>query len=239
MNRSKDMKMIMMISTTLLALAFSQPALAANDHNHMHAAMHGDKGSPGSMDGMHSDMPVHQADGLAGMMKDAFLVKKEIDGYTVSFHIMKAKVGMAHGASHHATGMSNEAAVPSHHSIGLMNGTAESRPQGEGQDTPSHHSTGLMNGTAESRPQGEGQDAPSHNVMIKIEKDGKAITDLVANSKATHPNGQSESKMMMQMGDWYMAAYDLGHPGQHQVMVLFKTADGVKHFGGIDYPESK
>jgi len=50
-----------------------------------------------------------------------------------------------------------------------------------------------------------------------------------------HPNGKAESKMMMKMGDWYMAGYDLGHAGRHQVMVLFKTADGKKHFGGTFY----
>jgi len=38
------------------------------------------------------------------------------------------------------------------------------------------------------------------------------------------------------MGDWYMAGYDLGHAGAHKVMVLFKTEDGQKHFGGITYP---
>ena len=41
--------------------------------------------------------------------------------------------------------------------------------------------------------------------------------------------------MMMKMGDWYMAGYNLGHAGNHQVMVLFKTSDGKKHFGGVLY----
>lgn len=49
-------------------------------------------------------------------------------------------------------------------------------------------------------------------------------------------NGQSEVKQAMKMGGWYMAGYDLGHAGEHQVMVLFKTADGAKHKGGIYYP---
>ncbi|GAV20259.1 hypothetical protein MMIC_P1223 [Mariprofundus micogutta] len=154
----------------------------------------------------------------------AFLVTKEIDGYTVSFHVMKAKEGMQHGGSHH--------------SAGVPNGTAVSRPQGEGQDAPSHHSARQLNGMASSHPQGKGQDAPSHNLMAKVEKDGKALTDLVVNSKVTHPNNKSESKMLMKMGDWYMAGYDLGHEGQHQLMILFKTADGTKHFGGVYFPEN-
>ncbi len=79
----------------------------------------------------------------------------------------------------------------------------------------------------------------SHDFMIKVEKDGVAVTGLTANSKVVHPNGKSESKMMMKMNDWYMAGYDLGHEGQHQLMALFKTVDGAKHFGGVFYPEDK
>ncbi len=75
----------------------------------------------------------------------------------------------------------------------------------------------------------------SHDFMIKIEKDGKVLRDVVANSKVIHPTNQSESKMMMAMGDWLMAGYDLGHEGRHQLMVLFKTTDGAKHQGGVFY----
>ncbi len=110
----------------------------------------------------------------AGNMKGGFLSTKNIDGYSVSFHIMKASEGVAHGASHH--------------------------------------------------------------VMVKVVQNGKVVTDLMVNSRVVHPNGKSESKMMMRMGDWYMAAYDLSHPGSHQLMVLFKSSDGKKHFGGVSYP---
>jgi hypothetical protein len=77
----------------------------------------------------------------------------------------------------------------------------------------------------------------SHNVMIKVEKDGKALTDIAVNSKVIYPDGRAETKMMMSMGAWYMAGYDLGQAGKHQLMVLFKTADGAKHKGGIYYPD--
>jgi len=75
--------------------------------------------------------------------------------------------------------------------------------------------------------------------MIKIERDGKALTGLAVNSKVKHPNGTSESKMLTKMGDWYMAGYDLGHEGAHQLMILFKTPDGEKHFGGVFFPENE
>ncbi len=102
-----------------------------------------------------------------------FLEKKEIDGYQVSFHVMKAKPGKEMGGS--------------------------------------------------------------HDFMIKVEKDGKALTNIVMNTKVIHPNGQSETKKTMKMGDWLMAGYDLGHSGKHQLMILFKTADGAKHKAGVYY----
>jgi len=41
---------------------------------------------------------------------------------------------------------------------------------------------------------------------------------------------------MKQAGDWFVAGYDLGAPGQQQLMVLFKTEDDRKHFVGVWYP---
>ncbi len=146
------------------------------------AFAHGDEGH--GMKGMaHNPCDMHGMKGMShnpcdmgtmkGMPKGSFMKKVMIDGYEVSFHVMKAPEGMAHGGTHH--------------------------------------------------------------IMIKVEKN-QMITPLQAvNSKITHPNGQSESKMMMKMGDWYMAGYDLGHAGDHKIMVLFKTEDGKKHFGGTVY----
>jgi len=144
----------------VMLMGGAQLAMAHGDeHHHLDGDMH----NPCSM-GMSSAM---------GNMKGGFLTAKEVDGYSVSFHIMKAPKGKAHGGS--------------------------------------------------------------YRLMIKVEQNGKVLTDLVANSKVVHPNGKSESKMLMRMGDWYMASYDLDHPGKHQVMVLFKTEGGEKHFVGVEY----
>jgi len=173
------MKKTTLLISGLLVLGMSQAALANDDVRKMHGHhMHGEMQNPcamGEHEHMHGDMAGHHHDARMGEMNGAFMVTKEVDGYSVSFHVMKAKKGMEKGGSHH--------------------------------------------------------------LMVKVEKDGRALTDLVANSKASHPNGASESKMLMKMGDWYMAAYDLDHPGQHELMVLFKTPDGEKHFVGIFYPE--
>jgi len=163
------------LSLMVAGIMGAGPAFASGDHKGMDM-QHGTTGD--SM--KHAMSKDHMHGEMAGEMKNAsdgmLLVRKDIDGYQVSFHIMKAPAGMQkHGGNHH--------------------------------------------------------------FMFKAEKDAKALTDLMVNSKVTHPDGKSESKMMMKMGDWYMAGYNLSHQGQHQLMVLFKTADGQKHFGGILYPQ--
>ena len=125
-------------------------------------------------DGHHMDAGMSDMDHMPAKMDDMFQVKKNIDGYEVSFHVMKAKPGKE------------------------------------------------MGGT--------------HDFMIKVEKDGKSLTDIVMNTRVVHPDGHAETKPTMKMGDWLMAGYDLAHEGKHQLMVLFKTADGSKHQGGVYYP---
>jgi hypothetical protein len=145
------MKLNRLLGATILASAFSVSPLYAADG---HAAMNHDQMSHSSESKM-------------------FLEKRDIDGYTVSFHVMKAADGMQHGGS--------------------------------------------------------------HNLMIKVEQNEAVVTELKANSKVIYPDGKDESKALMKMGDWYMVGYDLKDRGKHQLMVLFKTADGKKHFGGVHY----
>lgn len=146
-------------------MAVSAPVIAGGDHAHSHD---NDKASTSSHhpDDMGMNDTSSKNDGM-------FLVKKEIDGYNVTFHIMKAKPGKEMGGS--------------------------------------------------------------HDFMIKVEKDGKAMI-VPMNTKVIYPNGESEVKKTMKMGDWLMAGYDLAPEGKHQMMILFKTADGKKHKGGVYYP---
>ncbi len=144
-----------LIAAALSRAMFSTTSFAGSDHQAGHANMN------------HSEMS--HADSSSKM----FLEKRDIDGYTVSFHVMEAAEGMNHGGS--------------------------------------------------------------HNLMIKVEKDNAAISELKANSKVVYPGGEDESKPLMKMGDWYMVGYDLKDTGKHQLMVLFKTSDGKKHFGGVHY----
>jgi len=181
------MKKNIIIVGSLLVLTLGQAALAHDDvrrqhGHHFHGPLHGDKnGMVGHQHQAGEEAMQHHEPMMA--MKGAFVSSKEVDGFTVNFHIMKAMDGMK-------------------------------------------AMEGMKHGG-------------SNSLMIKVVRGGKVQTDLVVNSKVTHPNGASESKMMMQMGDWYMAGYDLDHAGQHQVMVLFKTPDGNTHFTGIYYPQHK
>jgi hypothetical protein len=128
-----------------------------------------------SQEGMSQGGMSHDAMGSDMAQNKMFLEKKDIDGYTVSFHVMKADEGMGHGGS--------------------------------------------------------------HNVMIKVERQGAMVQNLKINSKVIYSDGTNESKPLMAMGGWQMAGYDLKKSGKHQLMVLFKTTDGKKHFGGLYYGE--
>ena len=78
----------------------------------------------------------------------------------------------------------------------------------------------------------------SHNFMINIEHDGKVLDDVAINSKIIAPDGKSESKYLKKMGDWHMNGYNLADKGKYQLIILFKTADGKKHKGGVYYERS-
>ena len=144
--------MITLVGAAALAVAGLAYAAGGDDHSH--------DSSMGGMDHGSGEM---------------FLVKKQIDGYEVSFHVMEAQPGMEHGGS--------------------------------------------------------------HNFMVKVEQGGTALGDVKINSKVVTPDGDSKSKPLMKMGDWYMNGYDMNQSGQYQLMILFKTADGEKHQGGVFYPE--
>ena len=75
----------------------------------------------------------------------------------------------------------------------------------------------------------------SHNLMVKAEKDGKAQVLRKIFAKVILADGTSKKQSLFKMGDWYMNGFDLGSPGKHQLIILFKTADGVKHNGGVYY----
>lgn len=173
------MKKQTMILASMMVLGLATTAQAGEGHDMGGHDMKQHAQHEGGHDMGSHDMGSHDKHGDMKMGKSSamFLEKKEVDGYTVSFHIMPAKDGMGHGGS--------------------------------------------------------------HNLMVKVEQGGKALSDVVINSKVFHPNNSSESKMLMKMGDWYMAGYDLGHAGKHGIMVLFKTADGKKHKTSVYYKEEK
>ena len=76
----------------------------------------------------------------------------------------------------------------------------------------------------------------THNLMVKFAQGGGEVMPTGANSKVIHPGDVEESHMLMKMGGWWMAGYDLSAQGAHQIMVLFMTDDGAKHFTGIWSP---
>ena len=166
----KNYALALAFTSLLVSMSFTQ---ASGEHEHGHGDGHADVREDKHDSNMGMNHDGHQAGGMSHKKDGMFLVKKEIDGYNVSFHVMKAKPGKEMGGS--------------------------------------------------------------HDFMIKVEKGGMTLSSIAMNTKVIHPNGTSESKGVMKMGDWFMAGYDLGHKGKHQMMVLFKTKDGKKHKGGVYY----
>ena len=72
-------------------------------------------------------------------------------------------------------------------------------------------------------------------VMEVVESGGKLVDQVKINSKVVEPDGKGILKPLVKMGGWHVNTYDLGEPGQYQLMVLFKTADGKKHGSGVYY----
>ncbi|MBN0987080.1 hypothetical protein [Amphritea pacifica] len=168
------------LSAVMLSTGFSTAASAAStDMQPMQPMQHGEMNQNQMNQNQMNHNNMSQETMNSSAMPQAmtgnqmFLEKKDIDGYTVSFHVMPAEEGMSHGGS--------------------------------------------------------------HNLMIKVDKDGATVKGVQVNSKVVYPDGTEESKPLMAMGDWQMAGYDLKASGKHQLMVLFKTADGKKHFGGLHY----
>jgi len=158
-------KNILAVSAIALAGILAIAPVYANEghgHDDDHGSEKNHHDSKMAGDDHHGD----KKDGMVAM-------KKEVDGYTVNFHIMRAKPGKEMGGS--------------------------------------------------------------HDVMVKIEKDGKIVNNVVMKTKVVHPNGKSESKKAMRMGNSLMAGYNLGHEGKHKFMTFFKTSDGEKHKAGIAF----
>ncbi len=87
-------------------------------------------------------------------------------------------------------------------------------------------------------PEGKGYSRINYHLMVSVEKNGKPLTDLKMYSAVKHPDGSSIAKApMMQMGNWYMALYNLSHEtGQHWLTVSFERA-GKTYDSGVYYPE--
>jgi len=76
-----------------------------------------------------------------------------------------------------------------------------------------------------------------YHLMVVVEKDDKPVLGLHMTSKVLHPDGSSEQKPMMHMGEWYMAMYNLSHEqGRHWITVQFNIS-GKQYSAGAYYPE--
>jgi len=132
---------------------------------------------------------------------------------------MAAEKGDAHQHEGHAAGHMSDADASSHMFL-------KKRDVGDYQ--VSFHVMAATQGM---------QHGGSHNLMVKVEQDGRLVENVQINSKVIFPDGKDQQRPLHQMGDWFMAGYDMQGDARHQVMVLFRTVDGEIHRSGVYYPK--
>jgi len=79
-------------------------------------------------------------------------------------------------------------------------------------------------------------DGGSHNLLVNIKRDGSAHRNLSVTANVVHPSGVEKSKTMMELGDWYLAGFDLGDENKYRITILFESVDGVNYSSEINYP---
>ena len=80
-------------------------------------------------------------------------------------------------------------------------------------------------------------DGGSHNLLVNIKRNGRVQHNLSVTAEVVQLNGLAKSKTMMELGDWYLAGYDLEAEDEYLITILFKSADGVNHRSSINYPD--
>ncbi|VAX02476.1 hypothetical protein MNBD_GAMMA19-1057, partial [hydrothermal vent metagenome] len=88
------MKKLILIPALAALLVFMSTTQASEGHDHGHDDDHGNM-SGMKHDDHHDghDSADHDEKGMSHKKESMFLVEKEVDGYNVSFHVMKAKAG--------------------------------------------------------------------------------------------------------------------------------------------------
>jgi len=79
-------------------------------------------------------------------------------------------------------------------------------------------------------------DGGSHNILVNIIRDDRIQRSAVVIVDILFPDNTRKSKELMNLGDWYLAGYDLGQTGKHQLKISFKNKNGSGHSADLVYP---
>jgi len=79
-------------------------------------------------------------------------------------------------------------------------------------------------------------DGGSHNLLVNIKHNSSVQYGLPVTAKVDQPKKLTKSKSMMELGDWYLAGFDLGDENEYHITISFESADGVNHSSSINYP---
>jgi len=79
-------------------------------------------------------------------------------------------------------------------------------------------------------------DGGSHNILVNIKHDEKVLRSVEVNVNVYFPDDTKKSKELLNLGDWYLAGYDLGQEGKHLMKISFRNKDDSKHSINMTYP---
>ena len=87
-------------------------------------------------------------------------------------------------------------------------------------------------------PEGNGFSRSNYHLMVRVDRNGKVLHNLVLTSQVKHPDGTVRiTRTMPQVGAWYIARYNLSHEqGRHWLSVTFEH-NGHRYETGTYYPE--
>ena len=79
-------------------------------------------------------------------------------------------------------------------------------------------------------------DGGSHNILVKIKLGNKIQRNTTVKANVVFPDNTSKVKSFLALGDWYLAGYNLGQKGKHQISISFEDRNSEKKSGNISYP---
>ncbi len=79
-------------------------------------------------------------------------------------------------------------------------------------------------------------DGGSHNILVKIKLGDDIQRNATIKGDVVFPDRTKKSKSFLELGDWYLAGYNLDQHGKHHISILFTNKGDKEHRAEFAYP---